>query len=406
MSTTMTRPAPGRTVPYILAACTAVSILSTDLITPSIPDLPDAFGTSITAAQLTVSINLAAYALAQLVHGPVADAIGRRRLLLGAFVAFALTSAASALAPDIGWLLSGRFMQGLFSSVPSVVIVLMIRELYGPSRALAVMAIYGAALGMAPAVGPLIGGYLHVWFGWQAGFWFVAALALLVAAALWHQVPESLSVSHRLHLRGTLRGYGALLSNRRFLQPAVGVSLIFAALYAYVTTAPVVFIDLIGLPTERYGLTNLAVVAAFVAGNAIASRLGRRVTAARLLRLGALVTLAASVLLVLPLAAGQLGVVTMLVPVGLYAGSLALVLAAGPLEVLGVVADAPQGPAAALLGSLQLGLSAAAGYLSAQFYDGTALPMALVMALCVGLGAALILVAPLSGAARGSGRAG
>ena len=59
-----------------------------------------------------------------------------------------------------------------------------------------------------------------------------------------------------------------------------------------------------------------------------------------------------------------------------------------------------------LLGSLQLGLSAAAGYLSAQFYDGTALPMALVMALCVGLGAALILVAPLSGAARGSGRAG
>ncbi|PWG74612.1 Bcr/CflA family drug resistance efflux transporter, partial [Enterococcus hirae] len=87
--------------------------------------MPRAFGTSITAAQMTVSINLAAYALAQLVHGPVADAIGRRRLLLGAFRAFAATSVGCALAPDMGWLLSGRFLQGLFSSVPSVVIVLM-----------------------------------------------------------------------------------------------------------------------------------------------------------------------------------------------------------------------------------------------------------------------------------------
>ncbi len=402
----MTRPPPGRTVPYILAACTAVSILSTDLITPSIPDLPQAFGTSITAAQMTVSINLAAYALAQLVHGPVADAIGRRRLLLGAFLAFAATSIGCALSPDMGWLLSGRFLQGLFSSVPSVVIVLMIRELYGPRRALAVMAIYGAALGMAPAIGPLIGGYLHIWFGWQAGFWFVAALALAVAAVFWRQVPESLPEVRRLNLRGTLVAYRRLLGNFRFLGPAVGISLIFAAFYAYVTTAPVVFIDLIGLPTERYGMTNLVVVAAFVMGNAIASRIGQRISARQVLRLGGFATLVAMLLLVLPLLAGHLNAVTVLVPVSLYAGSLALVLAAGPLEVLGVVADAPQGPASALLGSLQLGLSAAAGYLSAQYFDGTALPMALVMTLCVGLGALLILAAPLNGAVRGSGRAG
>jgi DHA1 family bicyclomycin/chloramphenicol resistance-like MFS transporter len=401
----MTRPSPGRSVPYILAACTAVSILSTDLITPSIPDLPEAFDTSITAAQLTVSINLAAYALAQLVHGPVADAIGRRRLLLGAFIAFALSSVACALAPGMNWLLGGRFMQGLFSSVPSVVIVLMIRELYGPGRALAVMAIYGAALGMAPAIGPLIGGYLHVWFGWQAGFWFVAVLALLVAAAFWRRVPESLLETRRLHLRGTLTAYGALLSTPRFLRPAVGVSLIFAALYAYVTTAPVVFIELLGLPTERYGMTNLAVVSAFIVGNVVASRLGRRMSSARVLRLGAIMALTATALLAVPMALGQLQVAAILLPAALYGGSLALVLAAGPLEALGAVPDAPQGPASALLGSLQLGLSAAAGYLSAQFYDGTALPMALVMLFCVGSGAVLILAPPLSGEARGSGRA-
>ncbi|MEM7616239.1 MAG: MFS transporter, partial [Pseudomonadota bacterium] len=129
-------------------------MLSTDLITPSIPDLPEALGTSIGTAQMTVSVNLAAYAIAQLVHGPVADAIGRKRLLISAFLLFAIFSVYCALAITMQGLLWGRFAQGLFSSVPSVVIVLLIRELYDSNRALAVMGLYGATLGVAPAVGP------------------------------------------------------------------------------------------------------------------------------------------------------------------------------------------------------------------------------------------------------------
>jgi len=183
-----------RAVPFVFATCTAVSVLSTDLITPSIPDLPGAFDTSINTAQLVVSVNLAAYALAQLVHGPVADSIGRKRLLIIAFLAFAVVSLGCATVTSINGLLAGRFIQGLLSSVPSVVIVLMIRELYAPRQALRVMTLYGAALGLAPAIGPLLGGYLHVWYGWWAGFLFIAGLALFAAGLLWLLVPESLEV--------------------------------------------------------------------------------------------------------------------------------------------------------------------------------------------------------------------
>ena len=261
---------PGPAVPLILAACTAVSVLSTDVITPSIPDLPEAFGTTITAAQMTVSVNLAAYALAQLVHGPVADAIGRRRLLIFAFLTFAVISGFCAMAQSMEWLLAGRFLQGIFSSVPSVVIILIIRELYDPKKALSVMALYGATLGLAPALGPLVGGYLHVWFGWQAGFWFIAALALIVVTLVWRLVPESLSKPQPLHLGQSMAAYGRLLAMPAFLASTVGVSLLFSAFYAYITTAPVIFIDIIGLRTERYGLTNLAIVSAFIAGNLFA----------------------------------------------------------------------------------------------------------------------------------------
>lgn len=387
----MTAPrGPGPAVPFILAACTAVSVLSTDVITPSIPDLPGTFGTTIAAAQMTVSVNLAAYAVAQLVHGPVADAIGRRRLLIVAFLAFAGFSVFCALARSMDWLLYGRFLQGAVSSVPSVVIILIIRELYDPKRALSVMALYGAVLGLAPALGPLIGGYLHVWYGWQAPFWFIAAVALVVVALLWRLVPESLAEPRPLKLGRAMAAYGRLLATPAYLAPTVGVSLLFSAFYAYVTTAPVVFIDLIGLRTERYGLTNLAIVSAFIVGNLAASRLSRRFDAPALLRGAALVMSGAMLFLLLSTAAGVVAVVPILAAMMVYGACLALVLAAGPLVVLGRAGDAPQGPAAALLGSLQLGFSSAAGMLSARFYDGTPVPMAAVMTGVVLLGLLLV----------------
>ncbi|NNU81439.1 multidrug effflux MFS transporter [Halovulum dunhuangense] len=395
-------------MPLILAGCTAISVLSTDLITPSIPDLPEAFGTSISLAQMTVGVNLAAYALAQLVHGPVADAIGRRMLLVLAFVVFAGFSVFCALAPNIETLLAGRFLQGLASSVPSVVIILIIRELYDPQKALKVMALYGATLGVAPAAGPLIGGYLHVWFGWSAGFWLIAALALGVGLLVWLVVPESLAQRRPFRPGASVSAYGALLKSPGYMGAALGVSLMFGAFYAYITTAPVVFIEIMGLPTERYGLTHLAIIAAFILGNILASRASANRDACALLRLAALGMVMAMVVLVVPIAVGLLSIPLVLGAMALYGICLALVLAAGPLVVLNAAGDAPQGPASALLGSLQLSAAALAGALSAHFYDHTALPMTLVMAGLVATGSVLVwrsCAGAVSRAARVSGPA-
>lgn len=383
----------GALVPYVLAACTAVSILSTDLITPSIPDLPQALGTDISAAQLTVSVNLLAYAIAQLIHGPLADAWGRKRLLIWAFTAFAAVSILSALAATIDTLLLGRFVQGLLSSVPSVVVVLIIRELYDPQRALKVMALYGAVLGIAPAVGPLIGGYLHVWFGWEAGFILIASLALVVTGFVWRLVPESLPEKRPLALRAALRSYRALLGNSAFLGRSLGVSALFAAYFTYVTNAPVVMIDLLGLANQRYGLTHVLLIAGYIAGNMVASRLAGRVEADVLVRVAALGMLLAMAALTAPIVLGTLSLPLILGPMVVYGVFLAFVLAAGPLVVLNAVPrDAAQGPAAAMLGSMQLGLSALAGYVCAQIYDGTAVPLAVVMSSCVVLGGAVTLL--------------
>ena len=380
-----------RSVPFILAGCTAVSILSTDLVTPSIPDMPRDLGTDINTAQLVVSVNLIAYALAQLVHGPLADTFGRRRLLLTALGLFSAVSVMCAFAVSIDMLLMGRFAQGLLSSVPSVVIVLMIRELYKPEDALGVMTLYGAALGIAPALGPLMGGYLHVWFGWGAGFLFIAVLAMGTVYAVWRHVPESLNAPKPLNAARAISDYATLLANADYMRCTLAASLCFAAFFAYVTTAPVVFIDILGLKPQEYGLTNIMIVAAYILGNLAAARL-RRVWGILQLFVGA-ITLATAAMLVLlggVMAYGP-SVALILIPMSFYAFSLAFVLAAGPLVALNRASDNPQGPAAALLGSLQLGMSAAAGSLSAWAFDGTAIPMVVIMTLAVAGGGAFIL---------------
>ena len=185
--------------------------------------------------------------------------------------------------------------------------------------------------------------------------------------------------------------YLTLLKTPAYLGRSLGVSALFGAYFAYVTSAPVIFIDLMGLPNQHYGLTHVFIIAAYIAGNVTASRLSGRFSPAVMIRLAAFGSCIAVLLFTGPVLIGFLAVPSALAAMMIYGFSLAFVLAAGPLTVLDAVpADSPQGPAAALLGSLQLATAALAGYFAAVLYDGTALPLALVMTICVLTGAVLI----------------
>ncbi|MEM1266870.1 MAG: MFS transporter [Pseudomonadota bacterium] len=369
-----------RRVPYVLAACTGVSILSTDLIAPSIPDLPAAFDTDIRTAQSVVAVNLLAYAVAQLVHGPVAEAFGRRGLLLVSLALFSGVSLLCAFSPTIQALLVGRFAQGLLSSVPSVVVVLIIRELYAPARAMQVMALYGFTIGAAPALGPLIGGYLQIWIGWQAGFVLTALLAALAATAVASLVPETLTTRRPLEVRGVTEAYRELLLRPAFLRQAVSLGLAFGSYFAWVTTAPVIFRESFGLSPERFGYAALLVVGAYMIGSGLAARLGPRLGPERLFRgslivlTGALLVLAALTFVLPPNLPAILGLMAV------YGFGFAGVMAAGPLVALDAASGLAQGPASALIGACQLGAAALAGFLSGGFYAGGVASMTVTMA--------------------------
>ena len=383
---------------WVLVACTGVSILSTDLYIPSLPHLPTLLGSDAETVQLTMSLNLAAYAVAQLAHGPLADRYGRRKLLLVGLVGFLIASLGCALAQTVGGLIAGRIAQGSFASVSSVVVVIMIRELYAGDRAVKAMALYGMAIGLVPAVGPLIGGYVYVLAGWRMNFLLLVPIAAATFFLVWRLLPETGTRDpDALRPGRILFGYLDLLTLPVYWRYLLPLATLFGAMMAYITAGPFLLIDLLGVATQDYGLWHAVMVLAFIAGSLLANRLAGRVAPDGLVRIGLIIGCAGG-LAVLPLVlAGLVTPASLIACISLLAFGIGLLFASGPFCIFDTLGDRPRGPASALLGSLQL-VAASLGSLSVGvFYDGSAQPLAVTMAVMATVGGTgYLLLGPLT----------
>lgn len=370
-------------IPALLIAASSVSILSTDLYTPSLPHLQGYFSADAEAVQLTMSLNLLGFALAQLVYGPLSDRFGRRPILLAGMLGFALSTLACVLAPDLESLIAARILQGMTACTEVVVGYAVIRELYDEAGAVKVLGAYGMAVALAPAVGPLLGGHMHVLFGWRSNFVLLLVLILLVALLIWRFLPETLARPDRdaTRPRKVLAGYAGLLGNGAFMVYAGTVGAVTAALFAFITEGPFLFIQALGVPTEAYGTYYAAVILAYFLGALAANRAAGRLPIDGILVIGLLLSALGALSLV---ALTALGRVT---PLGFTAGlsgfalGLGLVFASGPVRAF-TVCRAGRGLASAMIGTIEIGCGGLGALLVAWLHDGSAWALSLTMALC------------------------
>ena len=255
-------------IPVLLVAAASASILSTDLYTPSLPHLTDYFETSAETVQLTMSLNLLGFGAAQLIYGPLSDYLGRRPVFLGGLVCFAVVSLVCALAYSIEFLILARAFQGIVACAEAVVGLAIIRDLYDDEDSVRVLAAYGMAVAVAPAVGPLIGGYVHVWLGWRANFVLLAGITVVVAALVWRFLPETLAPESRIGGRPVsfARTYARLLLQRGFMGYALPAGFLVGGLFAFITAAPFVLIEHMGVATQHYGLYYAALISRLFPG--------------------------------------------------------------------------------------------------------------------------------------------
>lgn len=366
----------------ILGALSAFGPLAIDFYLPSFPALARQFATDVEHVQLSLAAYFVGIALGQLFYGPLADRFGRRVPLLVGVTLFTVASLACALAPSLEWLIGARFVQALGGCAGMVITRAVVRDLCDPLASAKVFSQLVLVMGLAPILAPLGGGLLLNTLGWP---WIFHSLALfaglcLLAVLLWlpETRPQHLQPAP---LSGAFGQYRSLLGNASFMGYSLAGGVAMAGMFAYIAGSPFVFIELYGVPAEHYGWLFGSNAAGFVIMAQVNARLVRVGGPALWLRRMVLVYLASGLCL-LALAAWQpASLWPLMIPLFICVASLGCVL---PNATACAMAGQGQhaGSASGLLGSLQFTVAAGASALVASLHDGSALPMALVIALC------------------------
>ena len=368
-------------VAALLTAVVAIGSLSIDMALPSLPDTAQALGTSAATVQLTVTLFLAGFAVAQLVHGPLSDRVGRRRVLLGGLLVYVVGGLACWAAPSARLLIAGRLLQALGAGSGPVVGRAVIRDLYEPAQAARVLGYMGTAMALTPILAPIVGGVVHVAFGWRAvyltlatfGAAFLGLAALLVPETNRRRDPDALRPGH------LATNAADLVRDPAFLGYTLVVALMFGGQFAFISGSAFVLIEVLRVPPDVYGLCFGLVAFGIMTGSFLAARLTARAGIDRLIAAATALGAAAGCVMAVLAWSGVWTVPAVIAPMYAFAVGVGIVL---PTAIAGAIGPFPRtaGLASAVLGFLQLTAAATYGIVVGRLYDGTPVPMAVAIA--------------------------
>ncbi|HYC34785.1 MAG TPA: multidrug effflux MFS transporter [Usitatibacter sp.] len=265
----------------MLAALATLGPFSIDAYLPAFAGIQASLAATPLQIQQTLSAYLFAFGVMFLFHGALSDSFGRRPVILVALVVYTLASVGAALAESVTALIAWRAVQGLSVGAGMVVGRAMIRDLFGPEDAQRLMSMVTLFFGLAPAIAPVIGGWLFVGLGWRAIFWFLAAVGAILVATGWRFLPETLAPDHRqpFHPIPLLKGYEEVGINLRFLLLSIAVGCNFNAFFLYIVSAPAFLGVHLALGPEEYAWLFVPCIAGIMVGSQLSGRSAGRFSA-------------------------------------------------------------------------------------------------------------------------------
>jgi DHA1 family bicyclomycin/chloramphenicol resistance-like MFS transporter len=370
-----------RWLPLLLGFLQAIGPISIDMYLPAFPAIEAEFHAPQGSAQLTLATWILGLSFGQLAQGAMADRFGRRVPLVVGMALYTIASAGCALAPSIAWLAVWRFVAALGGSASMIVPRAVVRDVAEGHNAARMMSRLILVLGAAPILAPSLGGLVLQFATWRGIFWITTgygALGLVLAAAF---LPDTLPPARRvrLHLASMLVRYGQILTERVFITHTLMLSASSFALFAYLAGSPTVFIEHFRLTPAHYAVLFGMVAATYVLFSQLNVLVTRRLGLDGTLRVATTVYVALGAVLLALAVSGRGGALAMAAVLALMQGQSGFIAPTGMVGALHRHA-AHAGSASALMGTLQFAIGCSAGFLTAWLTDGTALPMAGLMA--------------------------
>jgi MFS transporter, DHA1 family, multidrug resistance protein len=283
--------APRWALAVLLAVLGMLGPFSIDTYIPAFSGIARAIDATPAQMQQTLSAYLFGFAFMNLFHGALADSFGRRPVVLCGIAVFTLASAGCAMSQTIGQLVFFRGLQGLSTGAGIVVSRAVIRDMFPPAEAQKVMSQVTIYFGVAPAVAPIVGGWLFVHLGWHSVFWFLTAVGVVLWIANLKLLPETLHATHRqpFNVRNLMRGYWQLCSSPRFLLLALASGIPFNGMFLYVLAAPEFLGTHLGLAPQQFVWFFLLTIAGIMGGSFVSGRLAGKIPPKKQIRHGFLV---------------------------------------------------------------------------------------------------------------------
>ena len=362
-----------------LAGLMSLGSLSTDMYLPALPTIGDAYGVSVATVQLTLTSFLVGFCGGQLVWGPIGDRYGRRVPAIIGLALFAAGSIGCALSGSIGQMVAWRAFQAFGASAGPVLARAMVRDLYARDQAARMLSLLILAMGVAPLLGPILGGQVLIHWVWQGIFWVQAVLGIAGVIGV-ATISETLRPENRSRLRPLemVISYAQILTNRRLLGYGLTSGFYYGAIYAYLAGSPYAYITLYHVPPQLYGALFGLNIIGMMAMNAVNSRLVMTVGSDRMLRYGIGAIALAGAAMIFDGRTGFGGLWGLVVPLFVVVSMNGAVVAN---SVAGALQSFPRkaGAASAVVGAIQFGMGVLTSAMTGWFADGTAFTFAWII---------------------------
>jgi DHA1 family bicyclomycin/chloramphenicol resistance-like MFS transporter len=365
----------------LLGVLIALTALGTDLYLPALPAIGQALQAPVERTQHTVTTYFLGMAIGQLVWGPLSDRYGRKPVLFAGLALALLAALAGFLASAVGTLTWARFAQGFGLSAGPVAARSVVRDLFAHEHAAHLLARMTIVFSVVPIAAPIAGALL-LGLGWPAVFAAFAAVSLLLIVAVARLLPETAPAGRAdgAEAPRVLRRFGAILREPRFTAHGLLLLCTFSGIFAFVSSSAFVLQQGLGVAPTAYALLFASVMLGQIFGAWLSSRLVMRLGIGAMLRLGTRLACAAGVVALGLALGGAQHWAAVVGPMAAYMFACSCIIPAATAAALSPFPGAA-GAASSLIGTLQFALGAAVSSALGAAFDGTAGPMALVIAL-------------------------